>query len=221
MERLRSRFPSSLGFAAALVALAAAAAACGSKPPPPAPAPVVVAPAPRPPPPPPPPKCESLDEGCKATADTKLTVLTSGYAFVPPAGWTYAKESDAVVVETSNSILALTAYDVSDAKTAAANRATAMDTLLTKLGQLDKPAATFWAHSVGTVTAGDITVAVYVNDKAKRADKEVTLAAFDAPLPDKKTAVLAASFDPNDDTSDAANKVRDAVATLAPAQAKP
>jgi hypothetical protein len=202
-------------------ASAFASAACAHKPPlPPAPEPVVQAPPPKPPPPPAAPKCESLDEGCKAGSDTKLPVGASGYAFTPPEGWTYAKESDAAVTQTSNAVLALTTYDVSDPKTATANRDAAMALLLGKLGQLDKPASAFWAKPADTLAAGDLKVALYADAAAKRAGKEVTLAAFDVPLPDKKTAILGASFDPNDDTSDSAKRAVAAVTSLSPAPAK-
>jgi hypothetical protein len=205
-----------LTFAFACVALAAAG--CGHSPPPaPAPTPVVQAPPPKPPTPPPPPKCESLDEGCKAASDTKLPVGGSGYVVTPPEGWTYAKESDAVVTQTSNAVLALTTYDISDATKIAANRDVAMGLLLGKLGQLDKPKAAFWQKPADTLTASDLKVALYADGNAKRADKVVTLAAFDAPLGDKKTAILGASFVPNDDSTDSDKRIVAAVTSLAKA----
>lgn len=55
----------------------------------PPPAPVA---RPEPPPAPPPPKCESLEEDCKAAADTQLKLEGTEVSFAPPDGWTYARE---------------------------------------------------------------------------------------------------------------------------------
>jgi len=73
----------------------ALAVACHRAPPaaPPPPPPAAPTAEPAPPPPPPPPKCESMEEGCKAAADTELAVPDAGLSFVPPEGWLYARES--------------------------------------------------------------------------------------------------------------------------------
>src|SRR5437868_3317609 len=96
------------------------AAACGSKPPPPPP---VVETAhtvepPKPPPPKPPPKCEALDEACVGAAGTKARIQSSGLAFEPPAGWTYAQMDDGTIATSAgkDSAMAVAVFDVPDKK---------------------------------------------------------------------------------------------------------
>src|SRR5262249_15283841 len=76
-RHLRPALPPLLG---RLVSLSVA---CHSTPPPapPPPPPPQVVKAP-PPPPPPPPKCESIDEACRAKADTRARIQKTGWSFV-------------------------------------------------------------------------------------------------------------------------------------------
>src|SRR5262249_39041060 len=70
--------------------------------------------------PPPPPKCESLDENCKADADTRAKITHTSYVFTPVAGWVYA-QTDAGTVAQANAdagpAMVVAAYDADkDAK---------------------------------------------------------------------------------------------------------
>lgn len=47
---------------------------------------------PPPPPPPPPPKCDTLQERCEATSETRVAIGENTASFQPPATWVYAKE---------------------------------------------------------------------------------------------------------------------------------
>jgi hypothetical protein len=81
--------------ALALCVVALLGVTCRPPPPPPPPPPPAAPPPPPPapaPPPPPAPKCEALEEKCAAQADTRVAFGVLGASFVPPAGWTYAKE---------------------------------------------------------------------------------------------------------------------------------
>ena len=85
---------------------------------------------------------------------------------------------------------------------------------------VDEPAEHLDPLAADALTAGALNIALFADGNAKRADKSVTLAAFDSKLPDKKNAILGASFVPNDSTSDADKRIVAAVTSLAPAPAK-
>ena len=74
-----------------------------AQPPPPPPKPCPAVAAPETPAPPPPPKCESLDEKCEASADTRLAVGDNEASFVPPPGWLYAREPEQSIVVSPDS----------------------------------------------------------------------------------------------------------------------
>ena len=104
----------------ASVGASALALACRSRPPvePPKPPPPAATAEPAPPPPPPPPKCESLEESCKAAADTVLELPEAGLSFTPPEGWAYAREPGLTVARfhEGTATLALTAAPTDDRK---------------------------------------------------------------------------------------------------------
>lgn len=63
-----------------------------AQPAPPAPEPCPTPSTPAAPPPPPPPKCDTLQERCEATNETRVAIGENTASFQPPASWVYAKE---------------------------------------------------------------------------------------------------------------------------------
>jgi hypothetical protein len=102
-----------------LLATLAAGLACRSPAPvaPPAP-PAPVAQAEPSPAPPPPPKCESVEENCRAAADTELELADTNLRFAPPEGWVYAREAgfSVALAPGGTAALALTAAPTDERK---------------------------------------------------------------------------------------------------------
>lgn len=186
--------------------------ACQKPPPKPPPAPP---PPPPEAPPPPPPKCESLDEKCVSTADTRVAIQETGWTIAPPAGWTYAHASDATMVVSEKSAIVIEAVPVPNPKKPP--RAQALASVVEKLAvkfpkrkaKLDLP-----RRADKTTAIASLKVAFYQLDGAVRDAKKGPLLVFAANLPEG-SLLVGAGFVPDDDKSNADAAILKAVESLA------
>ena len=161
---------SSLGTLACAFACHSRAPVAPPTPPPPAPTAEVA------PPPPPPPKCESVEEGCKATSDTQLEVADCGLMLTPPEGWVYARESGMLVTmaPAGTAKLAL-APAASDARTPVIET---VEKLLTRL-EIEKLNTKSLRSRLGKaddeVDTGKLTIRLWEVDKRRQRGKSPEL----------------------------------------------
>jgi hypothetical protein len=197
------------GFASVFL-LAGVVGACSAPPRPPAP----VA---KPEPPPPPPKsCDTIADGCVATADTRSPIQTSGWSLAPPPAWTYAHEADGLVAKTAAASFAVIVRETGDKKTAMAKRTAALEQATHKLGLGAPKKPPVWpAKPLKVVAVRDIKVALYQFEGFKQDDKPGALLVFTTDLPEK-SSLLGVGFVLESDTSDADKAILTSVESLRP-----
>lgn len=193
------------------------AAACSKTPPPkpPEPEPPKPEPAKQAEPPPAPKKCETLDEGCKAEADTKARVARAPLQFVPATGWTYAQGETITIAQLSDDgpCIAMMTYEVGDGRMEIVNREGALDVLAKQVGVTlprKKPA---WKRPDEQKKIGGLDVSMWQSDGGARGDKKGPLLVFDARIEGAK-ALLGIGFVPADDASAADEAILKSIESL-------
>ncbi|MBW2525141.1 MAG: hypothetical protein JRI23_13240 [Deltaproteobacteria bacterium] len=187
--------------------------ACGSPPPPEPPKP---APKPKPKPkPPPPPKCESLEEGCKADAETRATISTSDFRIQPPESWIYAQQDRALVtqVDDGGPVLALTVFTPeSDKKALAKQRTEALNALAEVVEiTLPKKPISFDRPDQKDEVAG-LKMQYWQREQAARGEGSGSLLVLMADLDGR--AMLGMGYVPDDDKSEADRLIFEALQTV-------
>lgn len=193
-------------------------AACNTTPPPKPPAPEPVAPPP--PPPPPPPKCESLDEKCVSTAESRIPIDGTKLTLAPPPGWTFAHATGGTIASSNGSAFAVAVFAIENPKKPPP-RALALAAIVDKLavtfpkrkGKLDFP-----RRADKTSTVGPLKIAFYQLDGAVRETKKGPLLVFSTNAPEGGILV-GAGFVPDDDSSNADAAILKAVESLSTADA--
>jgi hypothetical protein len=143
-----------------------------AKPPPPKPPVASAEPAP---PPPAPKACDSLAEGCVATADTRVAI-GSTWSIAPPPQWTYAKEADGTVARTDGAVLALTTYDGRAAKPPKTKpRDEALEGVAKKIAVTLPKKMTWPAKPARVLTVSDRELALHQIDGATQDGKKGAL----------------------------------------------
>lgn len=182
-----------------------------AKPPPPRPPPVVEEP---PPPPPPPPKCDAIDEGCTATAETRSPIQETEWTIAPPEKWRYAHESDATIARTDDAIVAFTIHDTGDKKTESAKRGEALERLSQKMGlTMPKKKLVFPQKPAKLLTVGSVKVGLYQFDKVTKETKPGAFLVFTSKLPSGRS-LTGAGFVLDTDTHDSDQAILGAVQSL-------
>jgi hypothetical protein len=191
-----------------LLCIGLAGACKNSTPKPPAP----VAEPPQPPPPPPK-TCDTIEDKCTATADTRAPIQTSGWSLAPPPDWTYAHEADALVAKTEAASIGVIFHETGAKKKVQAKRAEALDLVTRKLG-LTAPKTLVWPTKPGKLVAvGDLKVALYQFGGFKREDKPGAVLVFTSPLSDTKS-LLGVGFVLESDTHDADRAILTCIQSL-------
>jgi hypothetical protein len=206
------------GRAACAALLCVLALGCKGAPPPAPPTPA--APPPEPAPPPPPPKCESLEEKCVSTAETRVAIEGTPWTVAPPEGWTYARLPTGVASTSSASMLALEARGVADKKKPPPVEALA--SIVTTLGVTfpKRKGKLAWPRRPDkTMTVRSLTVRLYQLDGATREAKTGPLLVFTTTLPDGPLLV-GAGFVPDDDASNADAAIMKSIESLAAGEGK-
>ena len=200
--------------AATLLALAGCQPTPPPKPPP-TPPPVV-----EPPPPPPPPKCESLEEKCVSTPESRIAIDGTKLTLAPPPGWTFAHATGGTIALSNTSAIAVAVFAIENPKKPPP-RALALAAIVEKLavtfpkrkGKLDFP-----KRADKTSTVGTLKVAFYQLDGAVRETKKGPLLVFTTSAPEGGFLV-GAGFVPEDDDSNADAAILKAVESISDAAA--
>lgn len=186
--------------------------ACSKPPPKPAPAPEVTS-EPATVAPPAPKKCDALEEGCVAADGTRSAIQASSWTVEPPASWIYAHEGDATVAKTDGAIVAIVVHETGPKKGESANRSSAFDAVVKKLG-LTMPKKAPWPDKPAKVLAvGAAKVSLFQFDGVTREGKSGALLAFTSRLSDKES-LLGAGFVLDSDTKDADKAILKCVQSL-------
>jgi hypothetical protein len=201
-------------FPVAVVALLAVAA-CGHPPPPP-----VAKPAPPPPPPPPepapPPLCRSLSEKCVVQPGLRAKIRKTNWAMELPPGWTYAEDDRATIAFEGGAVLSVGSYEKWSSEDEATRRDRALNAVnhVAAVGLLRK--VTWPKRPAKTMKVGSLEVNLYQFNDAHHDEKKGPLLVFTAKLPEGPT-LIGTGFVPDDDASNADQKILKAVESLAPA----
>lgn len=186
--------------ATALFALFLVAACGGSKPPKdPDDADTAVTEAP---PPPPPPKCESLDEKCKAKADTRALVKSAKLLFTPGEKWVYAQGEAQTIAQVSDegAAFGLGSYTPDkDAKKDAAARDAAFGEIVKALGVTPpKGLKINWKKPDAPQESNGLKLGIWQVQGAERGKKKGILLVVQGPVADDHS-LIGAGFAAEDD----------------------
>ncbi len=212
---IRARAKLSLAVLATSASLAALSACPKPAAPPPKTAPSASESADPPPPPPAAPKkCDDLDQGCVAKADTRAPIRGSGWSVEPPSGWTYAHGPEVTVARTDGAIVGMTVHEPgANKKAETANRATAFELVAKNLG-VTLPKKTTWGDKPAkTIAVGSVKVGLWQFDGATREGKPGALLAFTAKLSDRE-ALLGVGFVLESDARDSDKAILQSVQSL-------
>jgi len=159
-------------------------------------------------------KCDELDEGCVAKADTRAAIRGTGWSVEPPSGWTYAHGPDVTVARTDGAIVGMTVHEPgANKKVEASNRAAALELVAKSLG-VALPKKVVWSDKPAkTVAVGSVKVGLWQFDGATREGKPGALLAFTAKLSDRE-ALLGVGFVLESDTRDADKAILQSVQSL-------
>jgi hypothetical protein len=181
------------------------AGACAAHPKPPAPV--------AKPPPPPPKSCDTIEDACVATADTRSPIQQSGWWLAPPPSWTYAHDSDAMVARTDSARIAVMVRKT-EKKKDSAKRAEALELVTRKLGLTPSKKTLTWpTKPAKTVTVGAVKVALYQFDGFTLEQKPGALLVFTSKLSDA-ISLLGVGFVLESDTQDADKAILACVESL-------
>lgn len=195
-----------------IVAGLAVALVAGCKPPPPPAAPPP--PTPEAPPPPPPPKCDALDEGCVATAETRSVIQASGWTLAPPPKWKYAHGTEATVARTETAALAVLFFETGDKKTESAKRNAAFETLTGQLGVTMPKKKLVWPTKPAKVLSVEgQKLSLYQFNGATLETKPGDLLVFTTKLPGGQS-LLGGGFVLESDTTDADKAILGSIESL-------
>lgn len=166
------------------------------------------------------PKCLAFTENCIATADTQAKIPGSEAVFIPPAGWTYAQQSDATLtqIEGSPAVIALAGFDA-----APADEAKTRDSLYAQLLQVvevsppekfKKKYAPKWEKADQERENGSMKLKLWQAEAAKRSGKSGFLLVLMTTDPAGKKIVGVAFSPDGDDAS--IEKISTALETIGP-----
>lgn len=166
------------------------------------------------------PKCLAFTENCIATADTQAKIPGSEAVFIPPAGWTYAQQSDATLtqIEGSPAVIALAGFDA-----APADEAKTRDSLYAALLEVVKlsPPEKFkkkytpkWDKADQERANGDMKIKLWQAEAAKRSGKSGFLLVLMTTDPAGKK-IVGVAFSPDGDDS-SIEKISTALETIGP-----
>jgi hypothetical protein len=177
--------------------------------PPPPPPPVVEAP-------PPPPKCEKVEEGCVAGAETRARIGQIGWQFAPPATWTYAQGEELTIATSKSGVMGVAARQAVDAKKERAEREEALRLVAGKLGvTLPKKKSFITKKPDKKKKVGDVDVEFYQFEGAKLDGRTGPLLFFVARASNEQVLV-GAGFVSDDDGDDADRAIMTAIESLGP-----
>jgi hypothetical protein len=164
----------------------------------------------------PPPKCESLEETCIATADTRASIGQSGWSIVPPSGWRFAHASTTTFASMPDAVMAITTFDRLDKSR---SRETILRELTEKLGvsiPARKELLPKKPHKRQAV--GSITLSLYQFDRVRRSQQNGVMVVFTSDLP-SSAAVLGLAFVAASDRRQEDRAVVRAIESLSPPEA--
>lgn len=181
--------------------------------PPPKPLPPVATPEPTPPPPPPK-SCDTMEDECKASADTRSPIQKSPWSLAPPPTWTYAHDADALVARTDTARVGVTLRENGDKKTANTKRAAALELVTRKLGlTAPKKTPAFPAKPAKILPVGNLKIALYQFDGFTLEQKPGALLVFTTKLTDTQS-LLGVGFVLESDANDADRAILTCVESL-------
>lgn len=184
----------------------------GCRPPPPPPPPA--APPVEEPPPPPPPKCDALEEGCVANADTRSPIQASTWSIAPPPKWKFAHGTDATVARTDTASIAVLLYETGDRKTETGKRNAALDTVTKQIGLTMPKKKLVWpAKPAKVMPVEGQQLSLYQFAGATLDGKAGDLLVFTAKLPEKQS-LLGVGFVLESDSSDADKAILTCIESL-------